>query len=385
MAYEVIARKAGKRIFAALLAAILTVLCFTNMSTGNVSAADNKVTATTIASSFDRNYVNYYNTMNKEVASNPSIDTPREAVEKYLSYGDQSLTYRISGNGWKFNVQLPDITCDIISGGSNGSANLAIRNKNGNVIASVRRSVNKVEIFSSSTNDHERVIDLNTYNSSLNSKHFTMKSGNYTMESADIAVIITTIGSFYGSKISSTPSKTGIKNNTDLASYIGDYIIKHGHEASEIREQVIGIAKRKNGMVREYDFYSLYSTDQNELFTDKFAKSNSTNTQWTIFTGLTIARCGNSVRGSEERGAIITGFWGMVDGRGQDITLKFVRDNKIQITQGNKVVKTITCSLPSDTMMLEFNTGEFVDSDTVALGIMVDRALYEYAFREGAI
>lgn len=367
-----------RRTFAAILAVVLTLLCFTNLGSTVNAAADTVPKRTApVLSSFDRNYVNYYNTINKIVASDPiNISTPLDAVETYLQkckiqYSD------ISGNYFNFSIKMQDFTCIVSSSTKKSNTTVTLRDNIGFDAVVVQREGDKAIIRS---NDGPVQPWTKSLYVSDKSKSFTFKSydGKYSSNSSDVATIITTIGAFYTPKSNTAAQDPVDEEYAKVAAYIGEYIVKHGKEAAAIREEVIRIAKAKGDNVTEADFKNLYASGQSDKLNDT-PVNLPPYTQWFANDYRIIRSCSLAGSGIKPSNILSVRFGTVVSTSEPAITASFISETAIEIRLGDKVIKTIPGSRPSDNLILEFENSEFVNTNTVTLGIMLDRALCEYA------
>lgn len=359
-------RKASCRFFATLTAIMLAILCLANTGILTVKAATKpKATVEPILSGFDRYYPNYYNTVNKYWGNKlPQNDTTVRILGLFLRSCDvdYQLTYKSSD---RFAVSLPDLTCDVVLNSSyDGGINMRVGDIDNKYVAIICRG---------STSASIRLV-----NGDIETRSLVINKDNHNKASSDVATLLTVIGCYYKPKTSVIP-QTGIDNNEDLAAYLGSYIVNHGKEAAKIREEIIETVEVKN-IVTEADFKDYYTSKQSGKFTDILI-DGSTRTQWSICPGLTISRSNTYGPGGISDTLTVSRWDWMSEYSNPTITAKFT-NNRIEIKCGEQIKKTVICS-PSEKLAIEFENGEFVDSDTITLGIMLDRALYEYALAEG--
>ena len=398
--------KASHRVFAALIAMMLIVLCFSNIGVISASAAsgtsgssssDIPKRAAPVLASFDRNYLNYYNTINKRVAASQYIDTPREAVMEYLNISNISYVL-CRGDDWNFDIQLRDFICSVKSGTSTyQGASISLIDRTGFEAINVSRVGAQAKIQSNDGLVVPWTKNLSVTSGQAKSKAFTMRDGEYTALSTDIAMIITTIGGFYGSKTNAVGQKTGVKNNTDLAAYIGDYLTEHRNDAEAVRNSIINLAKTKDGKITEADFVHYYASGQpnkNFVYTTSYPNGyipgqgiSYVGATWDISPFL-------SMKHPAEPGQdflIGTSKLWPAD-RNMRFDANITNGTKIEIRYGGEVIETVTWYRPSTQLDLELLYGESAfgcsgcsNTDTLTLGIMIDRALYEFARAEGLL
>ena len=358
-------RKASCRFFAAFTAIMLAILCLANTGISAKAATKPKATIDPILSKFDSNYPNYYNTVNKYWGNKlPQNDTTVRILGLFLRSCDvdYQLTYKSSD---RFIVSLPDLTCDVMLNSSyDGGINMRVGDINNKYVAIICRGNTSASI---------RLV-----NGDIETRSIVVNESNHNKAASDVATLLTVIGCYYKPKTSVIP-QTGIDNNEDLAAYLGSYVVKHGGEAAKIRKEIIETAETKNN-VAEADFKDYYASGQSGKFTDIFMDENA-RTQWAICPGLTISRNSTYGPGSISDTITVSRWDWASEYSNTTITAKFVSD-RIIIKCGEQTKKTITCS-PCEKLAIEFENGEFVDSDTMTLGILLDRALYEYALAEG--
>ena len=395
--------KTSRRIFAIFMAIMFAILSLTNKGVVTVNAeSDVPKRISPILSSFDRNYLNYYNTMNKIVEQARSIYNPRKAIEKYLktcniTYSFKPISYK---NDWdalngcyNFTLYLRDFTCIIESGTSKQGAVITLRDKAGFDAVVVSRKGNQAIIQSNDGPVKPWVKNLNVSSKDSKVKPFIMRGGEkeeYIMTSADVAMIITTIGGFYGSKSSITGQKTGITSNVKLAEYVGNYLKEHRSDAEALRNYINNYVKEKNGKVKESDFSWMHASRQADKCTEESPhcclSGGETYSGWRIshFMWMDYSYMMGSI-------CVDTNLWPV------DTENLYLADNRYcidaQIENGNitifnnkKVVKKVSWSKPDYQLSIKNENGQyFIDSEELLLGIMIDRALYNFASTEGLL
>ena len=383
MAKVVFIRKASRKILAVFMAMLFTISCFVNMGTLTVHAASSrKVTVDPILESFDKNYANYSSAVNRmlytdAVKSCCSMDI----AELFLKTCE--VKYQITEiSGKKYTIKLPDFTCYVALPGipeweemskvESGGISVAIRDNDGSYPAIAFRKGDRAYIRAANSEITTKSLVFTETDIKRN-LGFTAVSNEAYETSMDVAMLITVLGGFYKPK-TRLENLTAVSGHRELAAYLGNYVVEHGKEASNIREEVIKIAKAKDGKVTEADFKHLYASGQSNRFTELVDESGI-KTQWSICNGLTIDRSGTSLSDK-----LTVRRWDLISECGDSpVVARFVNDRKIEFKWGRQVIKIVTCSLPSDKLILEFERGELVDTNTLTLSILIDKALYDYA------
>lgn len=411
MTKVVFTRKARHRVFAAFMA-LLMVLCMTNFGAITVNAASDDIPKRTapVLTSFDRNYLNYYNTINKKVAADSSIDTPREAVETYLKISNISYR-RNGGDDWNFELQFRDFTCSVKSGTSTKGSSISLIDKIGFEAVVVSRSGNQAKIKSNDGPANPYTKSLAVSSKDAKAKAFTMRSGSYVVQSTDIAMIITTIGGFYGSKTSVTGYKSGVQNHAEFVTYLADYLESHSKDAETVRNYLVSTAKANNGTIKSSAIVHLYPSGQPQAAYG-FAHATSYNypegeeidsnysMPWKVSPFMSIfpypLHMGNL--------SVSTSLW-PADGSDNDIVVIIKDGTNIEFYYGDessssdelKPNRTISWNRPKTTLNLDIEyrdehiSGDprdivrHINTNALTLEIMVDRALYDFARTEGLL
>lgn len=410
MTKVVFTRKARHRVFAAFMA-LLMVLCMTNFGAITVNAASDDIPKRTapVLTSFDRNYLNYYNTINKKVAADSSIDTPREAVETYLKISNISYR-RNGGDDWNFKLQFRDFTCSVKSGTSTKGSSISLIDKIGFEAVVVSRSGNQAKIKSNDGPANPYTKSLAVSSKDAKAKAFTMRSGSYVVQSTDIAMIITTIGGFYGSKTSVTGYKSGVQNHAEFVTYLADYLESHSKDAETVRNYLVSTAKANNGTIKSSAIVHLYPSGQQSdchfsyatsySYPDEVELNSNASRPWQVSSFMSIFPYTLDIGHL----AVYTNLW-PTDGSENDIVVIIRDGTNIEFYYGDessssdelKLNRTISWNRPKTTLTLDVEYRDDIDpswprdvirhtnTNALTLEIMIDRALYDFARTEGLL